>query len=67
LTISSHLPSIIINMKDIFTTLAASGLLATAYASQEQVVFDGYPHQSVKPKQVAIIGMNGSILSDSAL
>jgi hypothetical protein len=55
-------------MKDIFTTLAASGLLATAYASsQEQVVFDGYPHQSVKPKQVAIIGMNVSILSDSAL
>jgi hypothetical protein len=54
-------------MKDIFKTLAASGLLATAYASQEQVVFEEYPHQSVKAKQVAIIGMDASILSDSTL
>jgi hypothetical protein len=45
-------------MKDIFKTLAASGLLATSYASQEQVVFDGYPHQSVKTRNVAIIGMD---------
>lgn len=45
-------------MKDILKTLAVSGLLATAHASQEQVVFDGYPHQSVRTKQVAIIGMD---------
>jgi hypothetical protein len=53
-------------MKDLFKTLAASGLLATAYASQEQVVFDGYPHQSVTAKQVAIIGMDAPILSDNS-
>jgi hypothetical protein len=54
-------------MKDIFATLVASSLLATSHASQEQVVFNGHPHQSVKPKQVAIIGMNTPILSDSTL
>jgi len=54
-------------MKIMFTTLVAPCLLATAYASQEQVAFDGFPHQSVKPRQVAIIGMDTWILYDSAL
>jgi hypothetical protein len=52
-------------MKDIIKTIAASGLLATSYASQEdQVVFDAYSHHSIKAKQVAIIGMDAFILSD---
>jgi hypothetical protein len=55
-------------MKNTFRNLVASSLLATSYASQEQqVVFDEHAHQSVKPKQVAIIGMNTPILSDSTL
>jgi hypothetical protein len=54
-------------MKNAFRNLVASSLLATSYASQEQVVFDEHAHQSVKPKQVAIIGMNTPILSDSTL
>lgn len=49
-------------MKITNNTLVASGLLATAYASQEQVVFDGYPHRDIETKKVAIIGMDAPML-----
>jgi len=54
-------------MRGIFRTFTSLTLLTTAYASQEQVVFDGYAHQNIKTKNVAIIGMNVSIPSPYTL
>ena len=54
-------------MRGLSQKLATLGLLTTAYASQEQVVFDAYPHQSVTNKNVAIIGMTVLIMYPDTL